>query len=80
MMGTGETLTMISERKPQSERDALAARAAVQWRLVKCMVQAYRAIPLKVETQELWKSKRELAREYLGMWSRTRAMIRELGK
>lgn len=81
MMGTGVTLREYTERKPQSERVALMARAAIQWRLVKAMVGAYQEIgrqPITNENQEVWKSKRVTARGYLALWAKTRNLIRSL--
>lgn len=83
MMGTGVTLTEICERKPQSERAALEARAAILWRLVKVMVGAARDLKrakLTEDNQRLWKSKRAIARSYLELWAETRKQIRELGE
>lgn len=71
------------ERRPQSERDALIARASVQWRMVKAMVLAYQEIgarPITEANQTLWKSKRETARSYLLLWKRTRTLLRGMGE
>lgn len=81
MQGTGETLTELTERKPQSERAALEARAAILFRFAKAFVKEAGRLSKErftMEGQQLWKSKRADAREYLARWSETRKQISEI--
>ena len=83
MMGTGETLTELTSRRPQSEREALEARASILFRFAKAFVGEAARIskePFTMESQTAWKSKRIIAREYLARWSETRKQIEELGE
>lgn len=60
-----EILTEISQRKPQSERDALMARAAIQLKLARIMDEA---------------GKPEHAADYRRLYDKTQELIRGLPK
>lgn len=85
-MGTGETLTEICARKPQSERDALLAQAKIQSTLVRMYARAakdWKAADRK-NPKDDYKARRASCRvtckTFLDRLSATRKLLREMGE